>query len=71
MKRQLKVVALSPLDIAGGHVAFHQRLPEAYNATPFGVHYTFQTKFDNAGKLSRARESNFWLRDAAEPVGSR
>jgi hypothetical protein len=71
MKRQLNVVALGPLDIAGGHVAYHQRLPESYNMTPVAVHYTFQAKFDNAGKLSRARESNLWVLDPPEKAGSR
>jgi hypothetical protein len=71
MKRTLKTVALGPLDIAGGHVAYHQRLPEAYNVTPVAVHYTFQAKFDNAGKLSRARESNLWVVDPPEMLGRR
>jgi hypothetical protein len=71
MKGMLKVVALPPLVIAGGHVAFHQRLHEVYHVTPFALHYTFQTKFDNAGKLSRVRESNMWLRDPADPSASK
>jgi hypothetical protein len=52
-------------------VAFHQRLAETHNVTPVAVHYTFQAKFDNAGKLSKARESNYYLRDAPEPPGSK
>lgn len=71
MQRRLKAVALSPFDIAGGHVAFHQRLPEAHNVTPVAVHYTFQAKFDNVGKLSRARESNYYLQDPPESPDSR
>jgi hypothetical protein len=71
MKRTLKVVALPPLVIAGGHVAFHQRLHEVYNVTPFALHYTFQAKFDNTGKLSRVRESNMWLHDPPDPSASK
>lgn len=45
-KRQLKVVALPPLVVAGGHVALWQHLPEAYNFTPWAIHFTYQAKYD-------------------------
>lgn len=69
-RHKLKVVALPPLVVAGGHVAFHQRLPEVHGIVPHAVHFTFQAKHDNEGKLSRVRESNLWLMDPLEPQGA-
>jgi len=60
-KRQTVTMPLPPLVVAGGHVAFEQRLPELLNRQPFAVHATFQAFQGNLGKKARFEENLLWL----------
>lgn len=39
-----RTMPLPPLVVAGGHVAFEQRLPELLGVTPYALHATFQVR---------------------------
>lgn len=64
--KHIKLVALPPLVVANGHVAFEQRLPDFAGVSPYAVHATFQVYHANWGKVSRMRENNLWLLEPTE-----